>query len=289
MSNVKKVLILLLSLVLLDFAIVKYVESPGPSILKKIFNPTSKLEKVVKEALLGSKGAYAVAIKNLKTGEAYYLDEKRQFEAASLYKLWILAESQNQIQKGRIKREDALKSEIAELNEIFNISSDSAELTEGIIETTVSEAMRQMIVISHNYSALVLSKKIGISNAQKFIEDNGFEQTSLEQPPKTTALDTLLFFEKLYKGELVSSSASGEMMTLFKNQQLNNKLPKYLPENVEIAHKTGELGYFTHDGGIVFGGKSDYVIVVLSNTSYPPGAEDQIGKISKAVYDYFQK
>lgn len=289
MSNVKKIIILLASLILVDFAIVKYVDSPDASILKKILNPTSKLEKVVKGTLVGSKGAYAVAIKNLKTGESYYLNSKKQFEAASLYKIWILAETMNQIQKGKIKRDEILKEEVSTLNEKFNISSESAELTEGTLEIRVGDAIRQMIVISHNYSALGLFKKVGISNASKFIKDNGFTQTFLTQPPKTTAYDTLLFFEKLYKGELVSSSASEEMMGLFKNQQLNDKLPKYLPENVEIAHKTGELGYLTHDAGIVFGKKSDYIIVVFSQSSYPPGAQERIAKISKAVYDYFEK
>ncbi|MEX2013107.1 MAG: serine hydrolase [Candidatus Levyibacteriota bacterium] len=289
MSNVKKILILILSLVLIDFAIVKYLESPQSVVLKELINPSLKLEKVVKQELLDSNGAYAVAIKNLKTGESYYLDEKREFEAASLYKLWILAEAMNQVQAGRIRESDVLKEEIADLNETFNISSESAELTEGTVEATIKEAMRQMIVISHNYSALALSKRIGISNANKFIKDNGFKQTSLAQPPKTTAYDALLFFEKLYKGELVSKEKSGEMMSLFKMQQLNNKLPKYLPEDVEVAHKTGELGFFSHDGGIVFGEKGDYIIVVLSNSSYPPAAVERIASISKAVYDYFEK
>ena len=288
MSNVKKILILILSLALIDFAIVRYLDSPSSVVLKELINPSLKLEKVVVQELSGSKGAYAVAIKNLKTGESYYMDEKREFEAASLYKMWILAEAKNQIQKGRIKEGDILKEEIVDLNEIFNISSESAELTEGTVETTIKEAMRQMIVISHNYSALALSKRIGISNANKFIADNGFKQTSLAQPPKTTAYDALLFFEKLYKGELVSKEKSQEMMSLFKMQQLDNKLPKYLPEDVEIAHKTGELGFFSHDAGIVYGAKGDYIIVVLSNSSYPPAAVDRIGKISKAVYDYFE-
>lgn len=289
MSNAKKILILLLSLALIDFAIVKYLESPDSIVLKELINPSLKLEKVVKQSLSGSKGAYAIAIKNLKTGESYYMDGNRQFEAASLYKIWILAETMNQIQKGKIKKDEVLKEEVSVLNEKFNISSDSAELTEGIIETTVAYAMKQMIVISHNYSALILTQKIGISNAKKFTADNGFKQTSLGQPPKTTAYDTLLFFEKLYKGEIVSKGKSEEMVNIFKMQQLNDKIPKYLPEDTEIAHKTGELGYFSHDSGIVYGKKSDYIIVVLSNSAYPPGSAERIGKISKAVYDYFEK
>ncbi len=289
MSNVKKVLIILLSLVLVDLVIIKYVESPNLVRLKNFIIPSSGLEKVVRKVLSGTRGTYSVVIKNLKTGESYYLEEKKQFEAGSLYKIWILSETMNQLQKGRIKENEVLSEEIVVLNKAFDISSESAELTEGTLEITVSNAIRQMVAISHNYSALILSKKIGVSNAKKFIKDNGFEQTSLGIPPKTTAFDVSLFFEKLYKGEIVNQQRSDKMMELFKKQELDNKLPKYLPEGTVVAHKTGEINYFSHDAGIVFGEKTDYIIVVLSESTNPAGAEDRIGKISKAVFDYFEK
>ena len=79
------------------------------------------------------------------------------------------------------------------------------------------------------------------------------------------------------------------MLDLLKKQKLNNKLPANLPEGVEIAHKTGEIGYFTHDAGIVYTSKGDYIIVVLSQSDMPSAAEDRIASISKNVYDYFQK
>ncbi len=289
MSTPVKIIILLIVLVLADFAIVKYVDSPDTFILKTLLNPSSGLEETVKKALLGSQGTYGVAIKDLKTGRSYYLNEKKEFEAASLYKIWVLAEVENQIQKGKIREDEILKQEVTVLNEKFNISSESAELTEGEVSLSVKSAMQQMIVISHNYAGLLLAEKVRLSNISSFIKENGFVQTSLGKPPKTTAHDVALYFEKLYKGELVNKVRSEEMLALFKKQQLNDKLPKYLPIETVVAHKTGELGYYSHDGGIVFGTKSDYIIVILSKSNYPPGAVERIAAISKAVYDYFEK
>ncbi len=289
MSTGVKIFILLIVLVLADFAIVKYVDSPDTFILKTLFNPSAGLEEVVKKALLGSKGTYSVAIKDLKTGRSYYLNEKKEFEAASLYKIWVLAEAENQIRKGKIKESEILTQDIEILNEKFDISSESAELTEGEISLSVKSAISQMIVISHNYAGLLLAEKVRLSNISSFIKENGFVQTSLGKPPKTTAHDVALYFEKLYKGELVNKVRSEEMLALFKKQQLNDKLPKYLPIETVVAHKTGELGYYSHDGGIVFGTKSDYIIVILSKSNYPPGAVERIAAISKAVYDYFEK
>ncbi len=289
MSTPVKIIILLIVLVLADFAIVKYVDSPDTFILKTLLNPSSGLEETVKKALLGSQGTYGVAIKDLKTGRSYYLNEKKEFEAASLYKIWVLAEAENQIRKGKIKESEILTQDIEILNEKFDISSESAELTEGEISLSVKSAISQMIVISHNYAGLLLAEKVRLSNISSFIKENGFVQTSLGKPPKTTAHDVALYFEKLYKGELVNKVRSEEMLALFKKQQLNDKLPKYLPIETVVAHKTGELGYYSHDGGIVFGTKSDYIIVILSKSNYPPGAVERIAAISKAVYDYFEK
>ena len=46
---------------------------------------TEKLSSVVANALSGTKGTYAIVIKNIKSGDSYYINEHRQFQAASRY------------------------------------------------------------------------------------------------------------------------------------------------------------------------------------------------------------
>ena len=77
------------------------------------------------------------------------------------------------------------------------------------------------------------------------------------------------------------------MLGFLKGQQLNDVLPKYLPENIVVAHKTGNIDAFDNDAGIVYGPKGDYIIVLLSESDNPAGAEDRMAQLSKAVYDYF--
>lgn len=250
------------------------------------------LDDVVDKALVNTKGRYSVAIKNLKTGETYYRNEDEAYQAASLYKLWIMATAYDQIQKGRLKEDDVLTKKVEDLNKTFRIASQSAELTEGEISFSVGSALTQMITISHNYAALILTDRIRLSTVQAFLKLHGLNDSSVGidgSQPKTTAKDIGLFFEKLYNGELGTKDATQKMITTLKNQKLNSKLPKFLPENIEIAHKTGELFTFTHDAGIVYTPHGNYVIVVLSDTTYPPGAVDRIADMSKDVYVYFEK
>ncbi len=252
-------------------------------------NPAVNLKKVVENALTDIKGTYGIAVKNLNTGETYYINEHGIFEPGSLYKLWILATAFNQIENGKLKEDEVISREIALLNETYHISSESAEQTEGRITLTVKEAMERMIAISDNYSALLLSERIKLSAVKAFLQENNFNESSLGEPPNTTPYDIALFFEKLSKGELANQENTDKMLAILKRQTLNSKLPKYLPENTIIAHKTGEIGYFSHDAGIIFTSNGNYIITVLSESEIPSQADERIAGISQEVYNYFTK
>jgi beta-lactamase class A len=245
------------------------------------------LQTVVQEELEGTKGKYSVVIKHLGTGETYMYNEHQSYQAASLYKLWVMAVAYNQIQEGKLKETDVLKSDIASINAKFNIGTDSAELKEGEVSFPVNQALQQMVTISHNYAALLLAQKVKLSNVTEFLKQHKYTESKIGSPPKTSAFDIANFYESLYMGKLANNTMTTTMLDLLKKQKLNNKLPKNLPEDVVVAHKTGELGQVTHDAGIVYTKKGDYIIVVLSESTLPIGAEARIADISKGVYDYF--
>lgn len=250
-------------------------------------NHKNQLKTNVERELLVTTGTYGIAVKNLKTGQTYYKNEHTRFDAGSLYKLWVMAVAFEQIQDGKLSNEEILDGEATTLNKTFNIASQSAEIAEGTITLSVKNALLQMTTISHNYAALLLAQRVKLSKIEKFLSDHNFSESSLG-PPKATPFDIALFFEKLYKGELANQENTQKMIDLLKKQTLNNKLPKYLPKNIAIAHKTGEIDFFTHDGGIIFIDEGDYIIVVMSKSSEPALAEERIGQISKAVYSYFK-
>lgn len=250
------------------------------------------LENIVNQAFEDTKGKYSVVIKNLKTGENYSLNEHKKYDAASLYKLWVMATAFRLIQDGILKEDEILKQDIAKLNDTFNISSESAEQTEGIIQLSISDAIEQMIIISDNYAALLLSEKVRLSRVETFLQTYGFSESKVGldgTDPATTASDIALFFEKLYTGKLANTLYSEEMIRFLKGQKLNHKLPKYLHPGTVVAHKTGELNQFSHDAGIVYTPQGDYIITVLSETDVPSQAEKNIATLSRDVYTYFMQ
>lgn len=258
-----------------------------------LLNPENKstiLEKLVLRELDNAEGEYAVAIKNLMSGEEYFYNKDKTFETASLYKLFVMAVALEQIQSGTLDPNRVLSQDIPILNEKFGIATESAELTEGSITMKVNDAITKMITISDNYAALLLTEAVRISNISNFLIENDLSSTkmgNIQGNPTTTASDMLKFLERLHEGNLTEANNTKAMLTILKNQQLNGKIPKYLPENIEVAHKTGELGRLSHDAGIVYHSKGNFIIVILTQTSVPLEANEKISVIAKGVFDHF--
>lgn len=248
-----------------------------------------ELGKTIDDALAGTRGTYAVVIKDLRTGATYTLTPDRVFPTASLYKLWVMGETYHQIAEGTLTEETKMSNTVEALNKAFGIASESAELKEGEFAMTVKEALNKMITVSHNYAAYMLMMKIKTANTKTFIETHGFTGSKVGPDPESTPTDMALFLEKLYRGELGTPENTQKMLDLLALQQLNDRIPKYLPKGTKVMHKTGELGRVKHDVGIVKAPSGDYVIVLMSDSSDQLAAAERLANISKNVYEYMEK
>lgn len=279
----------------------QYVESDTleANVLKPIASPIEKsievvntmsesreLEGKILPILKNEKGEYSVVIKNLKTGTHYTYNENHIYSSASLYKLWTMGTVFQQVEDGKITLDKQVSADIAMLNKAFDLGED-AELTEGTISNTIEGAVEQMITVSHNYSAILLTYVVKNSSVKKFLLNNQLTDSKTGAPPTTTASDIAEYYEKLYYGNLVSKDASGQMLEILKRQKINDRIPKFLPESTAVAHKTGELAGVKHDAGIVFSPKGDYIIVLMSDTPSEEHAAEVEANISKVVWEYF--
>ncbi len=266
--------------------------SPAQSQVKE-----NRLKEITDEYFSSEEGDYSAVIKNLETGEEYYYNSEKKYDSASLYKLWVMAVAYQEIKDGKLKLDDILSAPLVNLNDTlstitptptppdFSPAPPTGEPEK--ISMTVEEALRKMITVSDNYAAILLSSKVGSKKIANFIKESKFTNSNYKQPPQTSAKDISLFFDTLYKGEIVDQEYSNQMIDLLKRQTLNDRIPKYL-ENVEVAHKTGELFGSKHDGGIVYSKNGDYILVVLSETKDYKKAAEIIAKYSELIFSYFE-
>lgn len=248
------------------------------------------LKQSVDNALRGTTGSYGIVVKNLDTGEHYEFNEHVVYDTASLYKLWVMAVVFQQIEDGKLKEDAVLSQDVKVLNNKFNIASDAAGLSEGTVTLTVQDALYKMITISDNYAAMLLTQKVGLSTVANYLKKGGYYETKMGATvnlPTTTPHDVALFFEKLYGNKLGSKTTTEKMLNLLKDQQLNSKIPRYLPDDIVVAHKTGELDEYTHDAGLILDTRGNYLIVMMSKSEKPDLAANRIADISKAIYSHY--
>jgi len=259
--------------------------SPAPKVVKETKNP--KVETIVKNAQNLS-GKYAIYIKDLKSQNTYELNSAEVFGAASVYKLAVMYATYDAIEKGKLKKSDVLSSTKTSLDQkISGMQNPASPTPTPIISYTVENALNLMITISDNYSALLLAEKLGWANMDKLMEQQGFAEINLvgANSPNVTSRSTGALLEKIYKKEAVSKKFSEEMINLLLAQKVNDRIPKYLPADIKVAHKTGELETIRNDAGIVYGKRGDYIFVFLTDTKNPLDAAEQIALLSEKIYE----
>ncbi len=264
------------------------IASPTPT--REPIHSSSQLGNVIQDTIKNSPGEYGIVVKNLKTGESYEWDGTKQFASGSLYKLWVMAVVYQLIQQEKFHETDTLSKNIPDLYHEFGVTPTDQDPSTGTLTQSVTNTLFQMITISDNNSALLLTDKIGVSSVATFLQAYGLSQSHVgigNTPPQTSAEDVALFLEDLYKGILLDETYTKKALELLTQQRLNEKLPKYLPASVVVGHKTGELDTFSHDAGIVYSPSGDYIIAVLSQSTDTDQAKELIAMISKAVYTYF--
>jgi beta-lactamase class A len=234
------------------------------------------------QALLGIEGHVGVAVKDLGSGRGAALSGGLELPAASLYKLPVLY---TVFDVGLRMTEDLPITDEA-------LSYDAGTMELGAGETlTVAEALERMVTLSDNTSAIMLGSRVGAARVNASIAALGMETThySLERMT-SSALDMLHLVEQLAQGKAVSASASADMLHLLLRQRVNDRLPRLLPTDVQVAHKTGNLPGTVNDVGIVYGPSSTVAIAVLiSDTSDEAAAATGIARAALAAYTYFDE
>ena len=74
------------------------------------------LKTEIESQLQNAEGKYGIFVKNLSTNEEFLQNEDTVFQSGSLYKLWVMAATFEQIKPGKIKEDDLRVADVAALN-----------------------------------------------------------------------------------------------------------------------------------------------------------------------------
>lgn len=267
-----------------------------------------KLQQQVSLELSKANGLFAVAFKDMATGQSVLINDKQTFHAASTMKTPVLIEIMKQAKEGKFSLKDSILvknsfSSIVDGSPFSLEASDDSEpeLYKQIGQKKTIEALAyDMIIASSNLATnlmielvkaenvMATMKTIGANDIRvlRGVEDKKAFEKGLNN--STTAYDLLLLFERIAINKMVSKKACKKMVKILLDQRFNEIIPAKLPANVKVAHKTGSITGIQHDTGIVYlqDGRK-YVLVLLSKfEGDEKNAVETMSTVSKIVYDY---
>ena len=204
------------------------------------------------------------------------------FRTASLYKLIVLAEAHEQVRQGTFSFDESIA--------VRRYRAATATRPEGIdvFQLGAREAARRMIQLSDNNTAVALAARLQWSAVGAAPARLGMPNTIVGDAYTTTADDIAYFFAGLHAGTLVGADEDAAMLEVLRGQLIRDRIPWFLPGDVEIAHKTGRLYAYANDAGIVYAPAGPFVLVLLteSDASLGPGYE-AIRNLARMAYGGF--
>jgi beta-lactamase class A len=275
-------------------------------------NKMETLKQQIEQKLATTQGEFAVAFKDLDNpADTFFINAHTYFHAASTMKTPVMIEVFKQAKAGKFALTDSLviKNEFKSIVDgspySLEVGDDSEEVLYKSLgqKRTIYQLVYEMITVSSNLATNMLIDLVEAKNVMKTLDSlgiggvqvlRGVEDTKAFKEGKNntvTAAGLTSVFEKLALNQVLTPTDCEEMLKVLFDQKFNDIIPVYLPKDVKVAHKTGNITGVHHDSGIVYlpNGKK-YILILLSRKleNFEQGTQT-LAEVSKMVYEAVQK
>ncbi len=265
--------------------------------------------------------------KDLNSGEVIHYHGDEPFPTASAYKIYILAELFRKVSAGECSLSDRLTlteeikspgsgilqvvdggasltlKDYATLMMILSDNTATDVLFTFLGRDNIKKNVIDALELKHTKCDWGCNQLLDITmekhgrTYEQMLADNGGVRPSYhnskwfrcetEENDQTAPLEAAKILELLYRGQWVSPQASEGMLDIMKICRTNSRIPKNLPEDTVVAHKTGTIDRLCVDIGIVYAPKGDYILCLFynGNLAYTPEgyAANKGGDLSDAA------
>jgi len=242
---------------------------------------------------------YSIAIKDLGIfGPEFSHNKDADVVAASLIKLPVLAAVFSAVKEGVF----SLDQDVIVQRKDITGGSGIIKAKKFPFTLKLSDLLKIMISRSDNTATNKIIELLGFDYLNLKFKELGLRDTSISRKMMdfssrkkgienyTSPRDTVYLLEKIYKEKLIAKRLSRLALLWLKQQKVNDRLPRYLPKETVVAHKTGLEKGIVHDAGIVFSPAGDYVIcIMLSNADSYKKAKKIIAQLSLLTYNLYNK
>jgi len=256
----------------------------------------AKFQASVREVEAGLDGVFGLALKDLKTGKTFLINEREVFPQASSIKIAILLEAFKQAEDGQLKLDEFIALEesrkVAGSGVLFYLGRPSLSLS-------IRDIAVLMVVLSDNTATNLLIDRVGIDAVNKRLDNLGLTKTRLRRKMMdlkaaaegrenvSTPLEMMTLLEKVWKGDILKEPTRKDFLEILAIPK-ESPLRSGVPEGVGVSEKPGELEAVRCDSGIVMLPGRPYILCVM--TTYLKRDADgnpAITKISRLAYEHF--
>jgi len=241
-------------------------------------NSAGEIAKLIETNLTDKDGDWSVKVTDLESGFSVQSQSENKVVADSLIKLPVVALAYKQVEEGKLSLEDSF--EVLK-GDIQSETAGSLQYQSGE-EISLSRLLFLSLNQSDNTAFTVLRRVLGDSAIQEDINRIGMSSTSLADNT-TSANDIDLFFQKLYKGEIIKKYKDDYIIELIEVLP-GARISASVPEGVKVAHKVGSDTEAVFDAGIVFVPEKPFVLTILSRGADRQSADQTISQLTEKIY-----
>ncbi|MDD5136589.1 MAG: class A beta-lactamase-related serine hydrolase, partial [Candidatus Omnitrophica bacterium] len=256
------------------------------------------LKEDVDKTIRGYRGAVGLVIKDLDTGWQIDANKDIAIPSASIVKIPIMMAVFSAAKDGKINLNDTIELKNSDKTDGSGVLKNALAGPGYKVEDLIS----LMITQSDNTAANMLIDRVGIDDLNSRFAKLGLKHTNLSRKMMdfrsrksgvenyTTAGDMAYLLEGLYRGKFLGRDVSNRCLEFLAEQKINDRIPRRLPADTTVAHKTGLENGVCHDVGIVYTDKGNFLICVLvkHRSSTARVAKKLIAHLSLAAYSYYQ-
>jgi beta-lactamase class A len=268
---------------------------------------TARLRRTLDDLLRGYPGVAGVSVLNLNSGERVSIRGGETYPSASLIKVAVLVALLDQVNRGSI----GLDERISMLARDRVGGSGVLQYMQGGLQPTVRDAAWLMITVSDNTATNLILDHLNVKTVWDKMDSLALHHTRIHSKTflratsiavdssvkyglgVTTPDETVRLFELLHRGRAVSPAMDSVALEMLRANQDYTKLVRWLPEDLRVAHKTGEVDQSRSDCGILYGPDAPVAVCVMTrentSTSYAPDnpANLLMARIGLAVFRHY--
>lgn len=257
-----------------------------------------KFQAAVREVEAGLDGVLGLALKDLKTGSTFFINEREVFPQASSIKIAVLFEAFKQAEEGRLKLDEFIALEegrkVAGSGVLFYLGRPRLELS-------IRDIAVLMVVLSDNTATNLLIDKVGMEAVNRRLDALGLPKTRLRRKMMdlqaaaegrenvSAPLEMMTLLEKIWKGGVLKEPFRKDFLDVLAIPK-DSPLRSGVPEGIDVAEKPGELEAVRCDSGIVMLPGRPYILCVMTTfLKHDADGNPAIARISRLAFEHFSR